>query len=115
MSGVFFWMAEQIRAFTQHHSGAVQAAPPYNPNPPGTIHEGSTTEAVLRVLSEYHPRWLTYSQLVDFTGKSPKSVSWSLCYLKQLKAIEARRSGDQRSPLYQMYHVICQSTTDEHS
>lgn len=101
MSGVFFWMAQQIAGIKT--DAAKPAA--HNPNPPGNIHDGSTTDAILDVLGSYSPRFLTFTQIVDFTGKSPKSVSWSLCYLKSLGRIEARSSGDPRSPLYQMYRV----------
>jgi hypothetical protein len=102
MSGVFFWMAQQLAGLK---TDAVQPAA-RNPNPPGTIHDGSTTDAILEVLERYEPRFLTYTQIVDFTGKSPKSVSWSLCYLKSLGRVEARSSSDPRSPLYQMYRKI---------
>ncbi len=32
---------------------------------------------------------------MDFTGKSAKGVSWSLCYLKELGRIEVRPAEDQ--------------------
>lgn len=105
MSGAMWWVARQIAAMSPSSAGATVAAPPYNPNPPGTIHEGSATDAVLDVLARYAPRFLTFSQIVDFTGKPAKSVSWSLCYLKSTGKIEARQSGDPRSPLYQMYRI----------
>ena len=101
MSGVFFWMAQQLSGMRTESTQPSAR----NPNPPGTIHEGSTTDAILVVLDRYSPRFLTFTQIVDFTGKPPKSVSWSLCYLKSLGRIEARSSGDPRSPLYQMYRV----------
>lgn len=101
MGGVFFWMVEQLTRVP----GRVATRPPVNPNPPGTIHDGSTTDAVLDVLHKYAPRYLSYSQIVDFTGKSAKGVSWSLCYLKELGKIEARAADDPRSPLYKMYRI----------
>jgi hypothetical protein len=102
MTGVFFWMVEQLRASA---SCTQRRTLPNNPNPPGTIHDGSTTDAVLEVLGRYTPRYLSYSQIVDFTGRSPKAVSWSLCYLKELGRIEARQADDPRSPLYKMYRL----------
>lgn len=103
MSGVFVWMTQQILGAGLTHETVRDSA--YNPNPPGTIHVGSTSDAVLLVLKRYSPQWLTYTKIVDFTGCTPKAVSWSLCHLKAQGRIEGRPSGDQRSPLYQMYRL----------
>lgn len=103
MSGVFVWMARQILG--TRSSGEAVRDSAYNPNPSGTIYFGSTSDVVLAVLNRYSPRWLTYSQIVDFTGCTPKAVSWSLCHLKAKGHIEGRPSGDPRSQLYQMYRA----------
>lgn len=105
MTGAMRWITAQLLAASQcvKHTAS---APHYNPNPRGTIHDGSTTEMVLCCLQRYAPRYLPFSQIVDFTGCPPKSVSWALHHLRNTDRVEARASGDPRSPFYQMYRVI---------
>lgn len=74
-----------------------------NPNPPGVIKDDSCTDQVLRFLRANPTRYLTHGQIVSGTGCKPKSVSWALFYLCDLRVIDARSRGGCRSPLYKEY------------
>ena len=77
----------------------------FNPNPPGQIKDDSCTDRVLRYLRQHRPRFLSHAQIVEGTGCKPKSVSWAVFYLQDLKIIECRRCVSKRSPLYQEYRA----------
>lgn len=98
MSGVMWWMAQQLADMAKP---AIRRA--FNPHPPGEILQGSCTEAVNSLLESMYPRWLTRSQIVSATGRPGKQVSWALHYLRILKRIEIRESQDRRSSLYLVY------------
>lgn len=60
----------------------------YNPNPPGSIKEGSATEAVLAFLEStgcFH----TMAQIMWKTGRSHSAVSWALIRLLQSGKVES--------------------------
>ncbi len=103
MSGDFKWLAEELARISrsQAQSGAART----NPNPAGTIHEGSTTDAVLAVLKANAPRFMTFAAIKEATGRNGKAVGWAVWYLRSLGKVEARGAGDRRSPLYQLYQV----------
>jgi hypothetical protein len=79
-----------------------------NPNPPGTIHAGSATHAVLtylRTVRSTSDRWLCRAQLVIATGRSAAAVNWALLYLRQLDLIETVPDG--RRVGYLRYRARC--------
>lgn len=110
MSGDFKWLAEELARISrsQAQSGAART----NPNPRGTIHEGSTTDAVLAVLRANSPRFMTFAAIKEATGRNGKAVGWALWYLRSLGKVAARGAGDRRSPLYQRYRIK-QEAADE--
>ena len=110
MTGDFKWLAEELARISrsQAQSGAART----NPNPPGTIHEGSTTDAVLAVLKANVPRFLSFAALKEATGRNGKAVGWAVWYLRSLGKVEARAAGDRRSPLYQLYRVKQEDTNE---
>lgn len=71
------------------HQPEAPAAPRFNPNPPGTIHKGAASEAVLALLSENSGRrWLTAGEIIAGTGKTVQAVSWALLFLRANDLIE---------------------------
>ena len=103
MTGDFKWLAEELARISrsQAQSGAART----NPNPPGTIHEGSTTDAVLAVLKANVPRFLSFAAIKAATGRSGKALGWSLWHLQRSGQIDAKGAGDRRSPLYKQYKL----------
>lgn len=99
------WLHAQLNAIASYQARCGRKPTPFNPNPPGTIHEGSTTDAVLDVLKAAAPRFLTFAAIKDATGRNGKAVGWALWHLRSKDKIEARAGGDRRSALYQMYRV----------
>lgn len=66
----------------------------FNPNPPGQIKDGSSTDLVLRYLRDVAPRWSSHEQIVAGTGCKPKSVGWALHSLRSLGVVECRRCNN---------------------
>lgn len=109
MSGDFKWLAEELARISRYRA---QRETTYNPNPPGTIHEGSATDAVLLALKANAPRFMSFAAIKAATGRNGKQVGWSLWYLRGLGKVEARAAGDRRSPLYQLYRVKQEATNE---
>lgn len=103
MNGDMKWLADQLAQIARSQ---VQRESGFNPNPRGTIHEGSTTDAVLAVLKSNAPRFMTFAAIKAATGRNGKAVGWALWHLRSLGKVEARAAGDRRSQLYQLYRVI---------
>lgn len=68
----------------------------FNPNPPGTIQQGSATEAVFAFLLE-STRFFTHAQICFKTGKSHSAVSWALIKLRNRKRIEVIEDATRNS------------------
>lgn len=64
-----------------------------NPKPPGTIQQGSATEAVLAVMKENPSAMFTESQFRWKTGFSHSAVSWALLRLKRNGRIDVFGNG----------------------
>ena len=77
----------------------------FNPNPPGQIMDGSTTDKTLAALLAVHPRYVPQATLVTVTRAPCKSVNWALYYLRCQGLVEIRNAHDKRSPLYQEYRA----------
>ena len=107
--GNMTWLADQLAQIARSQ---VQRETVYNPNPPGTIHEGSATDAVLLVLKANAPRFMSFAAIKAATGRNGKSVGWAVWYLRSLGKVEARAAGDRRSPLYQLYRVKQEATNE---
>ncbi len=69
----------------------------------GEIKPGSSSDQVLNLLKEEHPKYLTRAQIVKRLDVPPKSIDWSLNYLQALGKIRGHSALDKRSPLYKQY------------
>jgi hypothetical protein len=95
-----WWLADQLAQLARQ--GRRQPHP-VNPNPAGTVHEGSTSDAVLKLLAAHYPAWFTFAQISAGTGRGKKALGWSLCHLRAQGRIEARGADDPRSHRYRQY------------
>lgn len=83
---------------------ALRQAP--NPRPRGAIQTGSVSDAVLKHLRLHPLRWHRTAEIVRAVGRSQKTVSWSLHYLKALGHIQAAPcSGLSTPPRYLKYRA----------
>lgn len=71
----------------------------------GKIVADSSTDKVLRFLTDNSGRSFTRSEIVEKTDLSSKLVGWALHYLKINSYIESFNFGGMRSPLYLRYRV----------
>ena len=92
------WTALQLLSYPVASSAPSlrQAIP--NPRPPGAIQPGSVSDAVLRHLRQQPLRWHRTNEIVRAVGRSQKTVSWALHYLKALGHIEATPCGGLSTP-----------------
>jgi hypothetical protein len=75
---------------------ALRKAP--NPGPRGAIQPGSVSDAVLKRLRLHPLRWHRTAEIVRAVGRSQKTVSWSLHYLRTLDHIDAVPCGGPSTP-----------------
>lgn len=100
------WLSDQLAAIASYQARCGRKPTPFNPNPPGNIHDGSTSDAVLTALKAAYPRWLTFAEIKALTRRNGKALGWSLWHLRSQGKIEARAGGDRRSALYQLYRYL---------
>jgi hypothetical protein len=79
----------------------------FNPRPPGVVHDGSATDAVLRVLKANPQRYFTYAELRSrCPGYSHAAMSWGLIRARRFDLVQV--IGDEsRNPRYQRYRIKC--------
>lgn len=95
------WMAAQLAAMGRQQ-GLGLTVPRYNPRPPGVIHEGSATFAVLAWLRANPSRWFSHYELQRSTKRTKNSIDFALAYLRaQELVVVAADSG--RNPRYLRY------------
>ena len=83
---------------------ALRQAP--NPRPRGAIQPGSVSDAVLKHLRLHPLRWHRTAEIIRAVGRSQKTVSWALHYLKALGHIQAKpRGGLSTPPRYLKYRA----------
>ncbi len=91
------WTALQLASSPVAMSApALRQAP--NPRPRGAIQPGSVSDAVLKHLRLHPLRWHRTAEIVRAVGRSQKTVSWALHYLKALGHIEAAPCGGLSTP-----------------
>ncbi len=84
---------------------ALRQAP--NPRPRGAIQPGSVSDAVLKHLRLHPLRWHRTAEIVRAVGRSQKTVSWALHFLKTLGHIEATPCGGLSTPCrYLRYRLM---------
>lgn len=88
MSQALAMMARQILS-----SATPDQKKRFNPRPPGVIQPGSATESTLEYLRTIYPRSCPRSEIVDATGRTPKSVDWACLYLRELGLIDCYLSS----------------------
>lgn len=57
--------------------------PKFNPRPPGVLHAGSASSALLQILRANPTTYYTHGRLMELTGRSHAAVSWGLKYLRE--------------------------------
>jgi hypothetical protein len=78
-----------------------------NPRPLGAIQPGSVSDAVLKHLRQHPKRWHRTAEIVRAVGRSQKTVSWALHYLRTLGHIEATPCGGPSIPCrYLRYRAV---------
>lgn len=85
MAKDFFSITEQLWRFPVRVAIETRIK---NPNPPGTIRDGSTSAEVLRFLREF-PGFRTEAQILYHTRRTHSAVSWSLIYLISIGKVES--------------------------
>lgn len=98
---IIAWMARQMEAYSLQQT---QPTIRYNPRPPGVIQPGSTSDLILRILSESPERFFTCEQLIKETGRTHAAVSFGLLYLRDQGLIEAFPDA-ARNPRYYRYRI----------
>ena len=98
------WLAKQLTAVAGRSVLNLEC-PKYNPRPPGTIREGSTTQAVLVFLNAHPRRFFTHREIVAQTGRTAKSVDFALLYLHAIGFIE-RTPDPTRNSRYLRYRIF---------
>ena len=79
MTNPFSWAVNQLANVQR----VERKVPTFNPRPPGVIHAGSSSEAVLQILRAHPKVFFTHGKLMELTGKSHAAVSWALKYLRK--------------------------------
>ena len=87
------WIARQLLLYPAVRSSRSLRRGTYNPRPAGVIQPGSTTDLTLQWLAQRPGRWFTHRQIVTGVGRTEKTVSWSLFYLRSLRRIESTARG----------------------
>lgn len=105
MNGVD-WMAARIIAAANSAlaEGREEAAPRFNPRPPGVIRPDGATQAVLKFLRASPGRFFRREEIVIGTGCTDKAVDWALLYLRARGLVRA--AGDtSRNSRYLRYSI----------
>ncbi len=91
---------------------ALRKAP--NPRPRGAIQPGSVSDVVLQHLRLHPLRWHRTAEIVRAVGRSRKTVSWCLCYLRTLGHIEATPCGGPSIPCRYLRYRALESVSPDH-
>ena len=75
----------------------------FNPKPPGTIAQGSTTDKVEHFFHEHAGKWFTRGELACHLKLRAKGLDWALTFLSRTGAIECGPDGT--NPRYLRYRV----------
>ena len=109
MAGRMFEMvAAQLLAAAEREAEAqraLKAARPANPNPPGSIWPGASTDAVLAVMRSAPDRWWTRCQLIAVTQRANTQINWALHFLQATGKVEVAKD-DSRNARYLRYRLI---------
>jgi hypothetical protein len=93
MGGVTMdWIARELLSRPVVMSTPLRRRTP-NPRPPGVIQPGSVSDAVLKHLRIHPKRWHRTAEIVRAVGRSAKTVSWALHFLRVLGHIQAIPCG----------------------
>jgi hypothetical protein len=104
---MFEMVAEQLLAAAERRAvelDASQASRPANPNPPGSIWPGASTDAVLVVMRQQPQRWWTRCQLIAVTNRTNRQINWALHFLQATGKVEAVQD-EARNARYLRYRV----------
>lgn len=74
----------------------------FNPRPPGLLHVGSASTAVLAFLQDHPGRWFTFGQLLIATDRSAKSLDFACRMLRSIDRVDMRHD-ESRNPRYFRY------------
>jgi len=103
MAGRMFEMlAEQLLAASERDFAPRGSR--LNPNPPGSIWPGSSTEAVLSFLRARPGAWYTRCQVITATGRPNSNVNHALNFLVATGQVRTAPDG-QRNPRYLRYSI----------
>ncbi len=108
------WLTQQLVSYPVAMSAPSlrQAIP--NPRPPGAIQPGSVSDAVLRHLRQHPTRWHRTAEIVRAVGRSQKTVSWALHYLRTLGHIETTPCGGLSTPCRYLRYRAVESVSPDH-
>ncbi len=85
----------------------IDTSPPRRPPRPrastGVIQAGSTTQAVLAFLATHPKRRFSCWQICAQVERSPRTISWSIVYLRTLGYIDS--TSDERNVRYLRYRI----------
>lgn len=108
MAGRMFEMvAQQLLAAAEREaeaSRAIKASIPANPNPPGSIWPGASTDVVLSAMRKQPQRWWTRCQLIAVTQRSNRQINWALHFLKATGKVESVQD-ETRNARYLRYRL----------
>jgi len=79
MTNPFSWAVTQLTNIQP----VERKVPKFNPRPPGVIHAGSASEALLQILRANPTTYFTHGRLMELSGRSHAAVSWGLKYLRE--------------------------------
>jgi hypothetical protein len=96
------WVADQIARSQPGRNSLALLVPRYNPRPAGVLQEGGAAKAVLLLLQAQPDRLFTFSQIVQHTQRTPKSLDWACIFLRSLGYVECSKD-DSRNPKYLRY------------
>lgn len=108
MTNPFSWAVNQLANVQR----VERKVPTFNPRPPGVIHAGSSSEAVLQILRAQPKVFFTHGKLMELTGKSHAAVSWALKYLRKQGLVKT--IGDtSRNERWLRYRAVRRTLNDE--
>lgn len=105
---MFEMVAQQLLAAAERDAEmarALRATRPANPNPPGSIWPGASTDAVLAVMRSAPNRWWTRCQLIAVSQRANTQVNWALHFLQATGKVEAAKD-DSRNARYLRYRLV---------
>ncbi len=101
------WITCQLASYPVAMSAMSLRTAIRNPRPLGAIQPGSVSDAVLKHLRQHPKRWHRTAEIVRAVGRSQKTVSWALHYLRTLGHIEATPCGGPSTPCrYLRYRAV---------